>query len=60
MRVRVRETEDGYVLAADCDWLPGTYPTAQAAARAAWNMRHHGAPDDLTTPVISVDPEEIA
>lgn len=46
MKVRLRPTEDGYVLAPDSDWVPGTYPTVQAAARAAWNMRNHGTPED--------------
>ena len=46
MKVRVRPTDVGYVLAPDGNWAPGTYPTAQAAARAAWNMRDHGTVDD--------------
>lgn len=57
MKVRVRPTEDGYVLASDSDWVPGTYPTPKAAAQAAWNVRNHGTPDALVTPVASTDQE---
>lgn len=49
MKVRVCLTEQGYVVdtrGIGRYWAPGTYPTGQAAARAAWNMRDHGTPDD--------------
>ena len=50
MRVRVRRTEDGWVVDArgiGRPWAPGPYPTGQAAARAAWCMRDHGTPNEL-------------
>lgn len=52
MQVKVRQTEDGWVVANRIAWAPGTYSTPEAAARAVWNMRHHGTVDaaDLITP----------
>lgn len=47
MKVRIYPVENAFVVADDGGWAPGTYPTRQAAARAAWNMRDHGTPDEL-------------
>ncbi len=47
MKVRIYPVEDAFAVADDGGWVPGTYPTKQAAARAAWNMRDHGTPDEL-------------
>ena len=47
MRVRVRETKDGFITSGRLAWAPGAYSTPRAAARAAWNMRDHGTPDEL-------------
>jgi len=60
VKVLVRQTEDGYVVASNLAWAPGTYPTPEAAARAAWNMRNHGTPEGLITPVANNDHRESA
>lgn len=50
MKVRIYPGEGGFAVADDGGWVPGEYPTREAAMRAAWNMRDHGTPDDQPAP----------
>ena len=60
MKVEIHSDDDEFVAADGGGWVPGTYPTKEAAARAAWNMRYHGTPEDLIPPVANNDHRESA